>query len=255
MDYTKLFNDKAKQVHLELSLKGEAENAGLIPLNNAPPESTEWEIREKKKREHTYELMLLLTQAREILQEFIDEMDLALIEARRELLRYQDMADERKSLEHCIETLKNGEILERNPDGTLKDKHLQKAIEHYAKDHNLNTDFSDDAYVLALAGNAIQTYPSAKQLEQVTVLQTKKINIIEKGRDDAFMLKNQLDNPDSLSADDILEKANKFDVLKNDTYEKLQKTDERISNALKSDNETQLHSRISQQVIVNIPAL
>ncbi len=204
---TKAFNEKAK-LHLELSRAGMAEDVGLIGLNNAPLENAKPEIiAKKKKQQHTAEIMRLIEQTREKLNDFIYKMDLDLFEAKQELQRYQDMTAERAALSHGINALERGETLERNPDGTLKDKHLQNAVEHYAGEHHLPTNFNDDAYVLALARNAIETYHTAKHLEQLVDVQTQIVDVMQTGRDEAVSIQHDLDNADNLSETEVKEKC------------------------------------------------
>src|SRR5690606_29089620 len=119
MDYSKLFNDRALQQHLQLSQKGEALAAGLQELSNAPDEEHSYTSKEKRNNKRYDELLRLLTQTRYALDGFIHDMDIRLIEAQRELAAFKDMQQERLALDECIKILESGGILDRNPDGNL----------------------------------------------------------------------------------------------------------------------------------------
>jgi len=221
VDYSKLFNEKALQHHLQLSLAGEAADAGLQELNNAPFSGIVQPKDKKKKNDIYTDLLRLITSTQIKLLDFIDRMDRDLIIAKAELQRYLNMMKGRKSLTNCIEVLEQGEVLERNADGSLKDKHLLSAIEHYAKDHNLKTDFSDDAYVLTLARHAIKIYPTSSQLEQLAQVQSQILDVLQTGHDEAVIIQQELDSAGNITDDDVQEKCEKaHNIMQRESIER-----------------------------------
>ena len=63
-------------------------------------------------------------------------------------------------------------------------------------------DFSDDAYALALASEALSTYPTDAQLKQMVEVQTRIVEKIEEGRSNATNWQKELDNVERLSEEE-----------------------------------------------------
>ena len=198
MRLSESFNEHSRQLHLELSLQDKAEDVGLIPLNNAPAESKHDLTEKKKKSEATDRLIRTLAQTRQVLHDFSERMDRTLIEAEKELRRYEDVKADRKVLSDCIDDLEHGGVLPRNAAGEILDKDLNIALERYARETNRSTDFSDDAYVLALASEALSTYPTDAQLKQLVEVQTRIVKKIEEGRNRAKNWQKQLDETENM---------------------------------------------------------
>lgn len=199
MDYSKLFNEKAIQHHLQLSMSGDAIEAGLQSLNNTSAQSSDTTQQKKKKSAQLLDLIELLTLAQQRLDNFIYELDIKLINAQNDLRTYRDGLAERLTLEHCLNVLGNNEILERDKNGHIKDQQLQNLIKHYVQEHNLNPDLlNDDAFVQAVAQNLIVKYPSRNQFNQIIALQEEKIETIRSGKEKAMELKEGLTNTEDL---------------------------------------------------------
>lgn len=179
-----------------LSQAGDAELAGLQSLNNLNLDSS-YKIRKKKEADKRYhDLLHLLTETQIKLQDFIDDIDLKLIQARQDLQHHKDMLAEHIALEDCLHVLDNDGLLERNADGTLKDKNLERAVTRYLKDNHMNTDLSDDARIYAVAQNLLPTYPTQDQLLDVISLDKEIITTLEDGKDQAQTLQAKLNDPD-----------------------------------------------------------
>lgn len=211
MSYSNLFNSKAKANFEFLSMSGEALEAGLQSLNNVN-EDEKSKKRKKKADKHYYDLLQLLTETQIKLQDFIDEIDIKLIQARLDLQLHKDMLAERIALEHCIEVLDNDSLLERNADGTLKDKNLERAVTRYLKDNNMNMDLSDDARIYAVAQNLLSTYLTQDQLLDIISLDKEIISTMEDGKDQAQTLQSKLNDPD-ISKQEIKQISKQADRL------------------------------------------
>lgn len=213
MSYSNLFNSKAKANLEFLSMSGDALEAGLQSLNNVNKDKEAESRKKKKKDKHYHDLLQLLTETQIKLQDFIDEIDPRLIQAREGLQLHKDMLTERIALEHCVDVLDNGGLLERNTDGTLEDKNLERAVMRYLKDKNLNTDLSDDARIYAIAQNLIDIYPTQGRLLDVISLDKEIISTLEEGKDRAQRLQAKLDSSD-ISNREVKQVSKQTDYLK-----------------------------------------
>lgn len=203
-----------------LSMAGLAEEAGLQSLNNSNNDD-DIEHRNKKKEEKRYfELLQLLTETEYILQDFIEQIDYKLLQATKELQQYKDMLAERIALEQCIAVLKNDGLIERYTDGSLKDKHLERAVTLYLKDKRMSLDLTDDAKIYAIAQNIIDDYPTEKQLAEVIDIQINIIDTYRMGKNKAMELQQRLNNQGNLSELELREISEQVDSLERDVHEK-----------------------------------
>lgn len=103
--------------------------AGAVDLRSSAKQ-------EEKKREEAFKDLVLREQLRRI------EADLAYYRERIRLLQgYQD------ALQHHIEKLRNGEKIEKNADGSLKDKQAEEAIRSHEQRYKTRIDRDDPAQV------------------------------------------------------------------------------------------------------------
>lgn len=210
------FNQKAKQDYLQISQAGLADEVGMISLNNVSEDNAPENRKKKKADRHYHDLLQLLTETQIKLQDFIDEIDVKLIHARQDLQLHKDMLAERMALENCIHVLDNDGLLERNADGSLKDKNLEHAVTRYLKDNNMNVDLSDDARIYAVAQNLLPTYPTQDRLLDVVSLDKEIISTLEDGKDQAQTLQTKLNDPD-IPKREIKQIANKTTDVIDDT--------------------------------------
>lgn len=210
MNLSQAFNDRSKQVHLELSFADKTADVGLIALNNAPVEGKIEVTEKKKKHELTDRLMRVLSQTRHLLQDFSERMDLAAIKANEELQHYKDLRNDRKTLTKCVDELKDGGVLARSTNGELLDGNLKNTLERYAKAADHSTDFHDDAYVLALASDALTVYPTDEQLNKLVNVQTKIVDKIDEGQRNAKDWEKDLDRAETMSEDEGVELVNRI---------------------------------------------
>lgn len=193
-------------------MSGEAELAGLQSLNNVAQDNKLKHRRQKKKEKQYQDFLQLLTEMQIKLQDFIEEIDLKLLQARQDLEQHKELFAERIALEHCIDVLANDGLLERNVDGSLKDKDLERAVTRYLKGNNMSTDLSDDARIYAIAQNLITTYPTQDQLSNVIELDDQIIQTLQDGKDQAQTLQHILNDPD-LSEQETTQISNQADRL------------------------------------------
>lgn len=212
MSYTKIFNERAQKQHLMLSMSGDVELAGLQSLNNISEENKPEHRRRKKKEKQYRDFLQLLTETQIKLQDFIEEIDLKLLQARQDLEQHKELFAERIALERCIDVLTNDGLLERNADGSLKDKDLERAVTRYLKDNNMSTDLSDDARIYAIAQNLITTYPTQGQLLSVIDIDDQIIQTLQDGKDQAQTLQRILNDPD-LSEQEMTQISSQADRL------------------------------------------
>lgn len=213
VSYSDKFNKQAKFNHLMLSMSGDAELAGLQSLNNVAKENKPEHRRQKKKEKQYRDFLQLLTETQIKLQDFIEEIDLKLLQARQDLKQHKELFAERIALEHCIDVLANDGLLERNADGSLKDKDLERAVTLYLKNNNMSVELSDDARIYAIAQNLITTYPTQDQLSNVIDLDNQIIDTLRGGKDQAQILQDKLNDPDKLSNNDLLQIGKQTDAL------------------------------------------
>ncbi len=214
MSYSDEFNARARLIHLQLSAAGLAEEAGLQSLNNVSEENNPKHRRLKKKEDERYhEFLQLLTKTQIKLQDFIDGIDLELLQARRELQEHKDMLAERIALEHCISVLQNDGLLERNADGSLKDKDLERAVTRHLKNNNMDVDLSDDARIYAVSQKLILAYPAQNKLNDVIDLDKQIISTLEDRKEQAVTLQGKLSYPD-ISTGEVKQISEQVDKLK-----------------------------------------
>jgi len=201
VSYSDEFNARANLTHLQLSAAGLAEEAGLQSLNNVRVDDNPKYCKQKKEEKRYHEFLQLLTETQIKLQDFIDEIERDLLQARRELQEHKDMLAERIALEHCIDVLQNDGLLERNVDGSLKDKNLERTVTYYLKSNNMDVDLSDDARIYAVSQNLILAYPAQDKLNDVIDLDEQIISTIEDGKEQAVNLQGKLSDPEISSSE------------------------------------------------------
>lgn len=234
LSYSDKFNRKAQFDHLMLSMSGLTEAAGLQRLNNASGETIHHAQQKNRNSMSLYDIIQLLTEAKYRLDNFIYDMDMKLIQAHADLEHYREQLAERIALQGCLDALANGNMLERDENGHLKDQHLRKVIERYTAKNNIDLQLlNNDAYIQAIAQKLIDTYQTQAQLNQIIVLQQQKIITIRSGKEKAEDMQSDLTNAEHLPPETIKQKVDGANEQIGNTYSEISNWDKKIS-ALKT---------------------
>lgn len=81
----------------------------------------------------------------------------------------------------------------------MKDPALRKAIERYAREHDIPAELlNDDAFVLVIVQDMARTSPTQSLLNALLNLEQQKIDILSAGKERAEQLRKDLDDAENL---------------------------------------------------------